>query len=75
MLTKSQFLKQSIHTVALPENNYLFKVNNRNIRKRCEICSKLTIKTPERRQQQLGLSNYIPETILLRAAKIPSKNN
>ena len=31
-----------------PANNYLFKVNNRNIRKRCEICSKLTIKTPGR---------------------------
>ena len=30
-------------------NNYLFKVNNKNARKRCEICSKLTIKTPERR--------------------------
>ena len=29
-----------------PANIYLFKVNNR--RKRCEICSKLTIKTPER---------------------------
>ena len=29
---------------------YLFKVNNRNTRKRCEIRSKLTIKTPERRQ-------------------------
>ena len=28
---------------------YLFKVNDRNTRKRCEICSKLTIKTPERR--------------------------
>ena len=31
-------------------NIYLFKVNNRNSRKRCEVCSKLTIKTPERRQ-------------------------
>ena len=30
--------------------NYMFKVNNRNIRASCEICSKLTIKTPERRQ-------------------------
>ena len=29
---------------------YLFKVNNRNTRKRCETCSKLTIKTTERRQ-------------------------
>ena len=26
----------------------MFKVNNRNAGKRCEICSKLTIKTPER---------------------------
>ena len=33
-----------------PANIYLFKVNNRNTRKRCEICSRLTIKTPERRQ-------------------------
>ena len=32
-----------------PANIQLFKVNNRNTRKRCEICSKLTIKTPERR--------------------------
>ena len=35
---------------SLPANVYLFKVNNRNIRKRCGICLKLTIKTPERRQ-------------------------
>ena len=30
--------------------NYMFKVNNRNTRTKCEICSKLTIKTTERRQ-------------------------
>ena len=30
--------------------NYMFKVNNKNTRIRCEICSKLTIKTPDRRQ-------------------------
>ena len=30
-------------------SNYMLKVNNRNSRTRCEICSKLTIKTPERR--------------------------
>ena len=29
---------------------YLFKVSNRNPRTRCEIYSKLTKKTPERRQ-------------------------
>ena len=34
---------------ASPVGNYIFKVNNRNTRIRCEICSKLTIKTPERR--------------------------
>ena len=28
----------------------MFKVNNKNTRTRCEICSKLTIKTPERCQ-------------------------
>ena len=31
-----------------PENIYLFKVNTRNTRKRLEICSKFTIKIPER---------------------------
>ena len=34
----------------LPSAIYLLKVNNRNGRTRCEICSNLTIKTPERRQ-------------------------
>ena len=29
-----------------PANIYLFKVKNRNTRKMCELCSKLTIKTP-----------------------------
>ena len=33
-----------------PAGIYLFKVNNRNTRTRWEICSKLTINTPERRQ-------------------------
>ena len=28
-------------------SNYMFKVNNRNTRTRCELCSKLTIKTPQ----------------------------
>ena len=33
-----------------PSGTYLLKVNSRNTRTRCGICSKLTIKTPERRQ-------------------------
>ena len=38
------FLKE-----VFPSGIYLLKVNNRNTRTKCEICSKLTIKTPERR--------------------------
>ena len=30
------------------DNIYLFKASGRNTKKRCEICSELTIKTPER---------------------------
>ena len=33
-------------------NIYLFTVNNRITRQRCEICLKLTIKIPERRQRR-----------------------
>ena len=39
----------ALQTNDIPAGNYIFKVNNRNTRTRCEICSKLTIKTPERR--------------------------
>ena len=34
----------------IPVDIYLFKVNNRNTRTRCEICSKLTIKIQEQRE-------------------------
>ena len=33
----------------IPAANYMFEVNNRNTRTWCQICPKLTIKTPERR--------------------------
>ena len=41
------FLKRNFETilVSIPANIYLFNVSNTNIRKRCEIRSKLTIKT------------------------------
>ena len=35
---------------ALELGNNLFKVNNESTKTMCVICSKLTIKTPERRQ-------------------------
>ena len=40
----------SLHVLLpIPAGIYPLKVNNRNTRTRCEICSKLTINTPERR--------------------------
>ena len=39
----------------IPAGIYLFKVNNRNTKTRCKICSKLTIKIPERRHWHLRL--------------------
>ena len=38
--------------IPIPANIYLFKFNNRNTGKRYELCSKLTIKTPERRHRR-----------------------
>ena len=45
--SKTNIFDESIN----PAGIYLLKVNNRNTRTRCEICSNLTIKTPKRRQQ------------------------
>ena len=39
----------SLWASSYPASIYLFKVNNGNTRTMCEICTKLTIKTPERR--------------------------
>ena len=50
---EKQLLSLSGH---YPAGSYMFKVNNSNTRTRCEICSKLAIKTPERRQwRRLGI--------------------
>ena len=43
-----------------PGNIYLFKVNNRNTKKRCEICSKLTIK-----KHQNDVNDVVPVFLLL----------
>ena len=37
-----------MRTISSSAGIYLLKVNNRNTRTRCEICSKITIKIPER---------------------------
>ena len=36
-------------------NINILKVNNRNTRTKCEICSKLTVKTPERSRRRSGV--------------------
>ena len=38
-----KYMANSTDKKVIPANIYLFEVNNRNTRKRCEICSKLTI--------------------------------
>ena len=48
-LLKLLFTKLALYET-FPASNYIIKVKNRNTKTRCEICSKLTIKTPERRQ-------------------------
>ena len=46
---QSNEIKWNIGVKQIPAPIYLFKVNNGSFRKRCEICSKLTIKTSEQR--------------------------
>ena len=53
ILQKVVYLVVACNGNLFPAGNYLFKGSNRNTRPRCEICSKLTIKTPEQRQQLL----------------------
>ena len=50
LLAPRKHLSSHKYGTVFPASIYLFKVNNRNTRARCEICSKLKIKTSERRQ-------------------------
>ena len=47
-----QFVTHSYSLGLIPVGTYIYKVNNKNTRTKWEICSKLTIKTPKRRQDQ-----------------------
>ena len=55
-LSKTDFLEISNFKLA---DIYLLKVNDVNTRKRCEICSKLIIKTPERPQHNFEHVSHI----------------
>ena len=54
IFTKSITSKEK-HSL-FPTSIYLLKVNYRNTRTRCKICSKLTIKTQERRQRVFNVN-------------------
>ena len=47
----------------MPAGIYLLKVRNRNTRTRCQLCLKLTVKIPERRQQVFTCSKLTIETL------------
>ena len=47
--TESMYYYLNTLLIPNPVTIYLFKIKNRNTRKKCEICSKSTTKTPERR--------------------------
>ena len=46
-----KYLRSTTKGSKNPAGIYLLKVNNRNTRTRCELCSNLTIKTLKRRQE------------------------
>ena len=52
-LCPNSFKWERIHPS--PAGNYKFKVNNKSTRTRCEICSKLTVKTPKQRRCRSGV--------------------
>ena len=63
--------KQLLFRCYVPPGIYLLKVNNGNIRPRCEICSKLTIKTPERR---LATTRLFPHQMGRKSIEVPRSN-
>ena len=66
---QNKLLKAFKKSIRIPDNVYLFKVNHQIMRSMCEICSKLTIKPPERRQFNGSVvfivnSDYISRIVL-----------
>ena len=63
-----QLLKVTIRTlVCNPAGIYLFKLNKKNTRTMCEVCSKLTIKTTKWRRSGVFIVNFeqISHTVLV----------
>ena len=68
MINQARVLRFVNIIFGFPADIYLFKVKNGNTRKRCEIYSKLTIKTPERRLFGVFIVNFesifVPSSIV-----------
>ena len=47
-----------MHLLEYPAIIYLFKLNNKNTTKRCEICSKLTIKHQKKRRSSVFIIKF-----------------
>ena len=54
----SEKVVDNFDLLGFPAGNYKFKVNSRNTRTRCEIFSKLTIKTVDRRRSGVFIVNF-----------------
>ena len=58
-VSKARWILTTVSAIwSSPVGIYLLKVNNKNTRTRCEIFSKLTIKTPERRRTVVLIVNF-----------------
>ena len=58
ILTKNKHIYNCLRLSNYPAGIYMFKVNNRNIRTRCEIWSKLAIKTPFTPCSSVSIINF-----------------
>ena len=47
-----------LDTPSYGEGNCIFKINNRNSKARCEICLKLTMKTPKRIRDDSNVQHF-----------------
>ena len=65
-----QLFTRNVSIDTNPVDKYMFKVSNRNTRKRCEIYSKLTVMTSERRHgiclPGMSMLNLLPQCITIK---------
>ena len=65
VLFTTYFFRRVTPLIIIPASIYLLKVNNRNTRTRCEICSKLTIKILEPEYQNTRIPEFATTDLVL----------